>query len=273
MSKESLICLALTAVICGCSGGNPSPTDGGSGGGTGGGSGGGTAGGTGGGSGGGGGGTSACFLADGGSACGAGRTCCGGACVNTANNPKHCGVCGTECTGSTPFCDGTCQPIPCALDGGTCGATACCGANYCTAGQLCCKVEGPVGGVPPACHTPTTAEPTCPQGCAPLCASDRSIKRQIIPADEQAVLDAVSQMPISTWSYQTGDAKVRHLGPMAQDFHAAFGLGTTDVAYDPVDAHGVELTAIKALNTRIRQLQSQNAQLEERLKKLETRKH
>jgi hypothetical protein len=38
---------------------------------------------------------------------------------------------------------------------------------------------------------------------------------------------------------------------MAQDFHAAFGLGSTDRAYDPVDAHGVELAAIKALFERV----------------------
>ena len=59
-------------------------------------------------------------------------------------------------------------------------------------------------------------------------------------------------MPISTWSYKADDPSVRHLGPMAQDFHAAFGLGRTDRAYDPIDAHGVELAAIKALYERVR---------------------
>jgi len=189
--------------------------------------------------------------------------------VNTANNPNHCGTCGTVCSGGTPYCDGTCQSIPCSLDGGSCGATACCGSNCCSAGQLCCKIEGPISG-PPTCFTPTATETTCPQGCAPLCASDRNIKQHIVPAEEQAVLEAVAAMPISRWSYAAGDSKVRHLGPMAQDFHAAFGLGTTDTGYDPIDAHGVELAAIKALNARIRQLEAQNQQLEERLKKLET---
>ncbi|GEM_PF-3674641 len=59
---------------------------------------------------------------------------------------------------------------------------------------------------------------------------------------------------------------------MAQDFHAAFGLGVSELNYDPVDAHGVEFAAIKALNTRIRQLESQNKALEERLDRLETKR-
>ena len=131
-------------------------------------------------------------------------------------------------------------------------------------------IEGPVSG-PPTCFTPDAGETTCPQGCQPLCASDRNAKHQIVPADEQAVLDAVAKMPISTWSYQSDDARVRHLGPMAQDFHAAFGLGVSELNYDPVDAHGVELAAIKALNARIQQLEQQNSRLEARLKKLEKR--
>jgi hypothetical protein len=66
-------------------------------------------------------------------------------------------------------------------------------------------------------------------------------------------------MSISTWSYKTDDPSVRHLGPMAQDFYSAFGLGDTDRAYYPVDAHGVALAAIKAL---ARQLEEQNARID-----------
>jgi hypothetical protein len=81
--------------------------------------------------------------------------------------------------------------------------------------------------------------------------SDRNLKRDIEPVDEEAVLEGVAAMPISRWSYKSDDRSVRHLGPMAQDFHAAFGLGSTDRAYDPIDAHGVELAAIKALYERL----------------------
>ena len=82
--------------------------------------------------------------------------------------------------------------------------------------------------------------------------SDRNLKRDIEPVDEQGVLESVARIPVSTWSYKNDDPSVRHLGPMAQDFHAAFGLGSTDRAYDPIDAHGVELAAIKALYERVR---------------------
>jgi hypothetical protein len=89
--------------------------------------------------------------------------------------------------------------------------------------------------------------------------SDRNLKRDLAPVDEQAVLDAVAKMPISTWSYKTDDPSVRHMGPMAQDFKAAFGLGDTDRAYHPVDANGVSFAAIQALYERVKE---QDARLE-----------
>jgi hypothetical protein len=92
--------------------------------------------------------------------------------------------------------------------------------------------------------------------------SDRNLKHDIEPVDEQSVLERVASMPISTWSYKSDDPTVRHLGPMAQDFHAAFGLGKTDKAYDPIDAHGVELAAIKALYERLRRDEALIEQLE-----------
>ena len=97
---------------------------------------------------------------------------------------------------------------------------------------------------------------------------DRNLKRDIEPVDEQAVLERVAGMPVSTWAYKSEDPTVRHLGPMAQDFHAAFGLGDTDRAYNSIDAHGVALAAIKALyersreqDARINRLEQENAEL------------
>jgi hypothetical protein len=157
--------------------------------------------------------------------------------------------------------------------GGACPAgDSCCGTSCCTPGQLCCQLSGPVGLAYPTCVTPTSAEPTCPQGCAPLCVSDRNLKRDIVAVDEQAVLESVAQMPVSTWSYRSDDPSVRHLGPMAQDFHAAFGLGSTDRAYDPIDAHGVELAAIKALYERIQTMQGTLERLEQENQELQHRR-
>lgn len=205
-------------------------------------------------------------------ACGLGRLCCGGVCVNPDNDPGNCGACGRTCGGATPFCDGTCRATPCSLTEG-CAATggSCCGSSCCAAGSICCKTEGPVA-TPPVCFIPTDTQKTCPQGCAPMCVSDRNLKRDVSPADERAVLEAVGRMPVSTWSYTTDGARVRHIGPMAQDFHSAFGVGVTNQAYDPIDAHGVELASIKALYTlvqeqsaRIDRLERENRALRERL--------
>jgi hypothetical protein len=108
------------------------------------------------------------------------------------------------------------------------------------------------------CITPTGPQDTCPPGC-PECVSDRNVKRDIEPVDPQAVLETLMRVPVSTWSYRSDDPGVRHMGPMAQDFHAAFGLGRTDTRYDPIDAHGVAFAAIQALAARV---EAQDARLE-----------
>jgi hypothetical protein len=98
--------------------------------------------------------------------------------------------------------------------------------------------------------------------------SDRNVKRDIVPVDPQAVLEGIAHVPVATWSYKTDDPSVRHMGPMAQDFYGEFGLGDTDKAYSPIDAHGVAFAAIQALyermqqqDTRIEKLERENAAL------------
>jgi hypothetical protein len=41
------------------------------------------------------------------------------------------------------------------------------------------------------------------------------------------------------------------MGPMAQDFKAAFGVGESDTGITSVDADGVALAAIKGLNQKL----------------------
>lgn len=48
------------------------------------------------------------------------------------------------------------------------------------------------------------------------------------------------------------DASVQHMGPMAQDFHAAFGLGDDDTRITTVDPDGVALAAIQGVEGRER---------------------
>ncbi len=99
--------------------------------------------------------------------------------------------------------------------------------------------------------------------------SDASAKVELRPVDTDAVLDAVTGLPLSTWQY-AADPGVTHLGPTAQDFAAAFGLGATSTGIASVDADGVALAAIQALaaenaakDVRIAALEEQLAALEE----------
>lgn len=88
--------------------------------------------------------------------------------------------------------------------------------------------------------------------------SDRSLKMAIVPVDTDAVLARVLDLPMSTWSYIAQGEAIRHMGPMAQDFAAAFGLGENDTTISTVDADGVALAAIQGLNAK---LEAQNARL------------
>ena len=209
-------------------------------------------------------------------ACTTGRDCCGGSCVNLQNDPLNCGVCGRRCEGGTPYCgDGNCQQAPCEPNVELCAPNSiCCGSTCCPLGDICCEDQGPISRAP-SCFTPTAAEPTCPQGCAPLCKSDRNLKKNIAPADTDAILKKVGELPIATWTYLEEPPTVRHLGPMAQDFHASFGLGDDDRTYHSIDAHGVALAAIQALEhvvkqqeQRIEKLERENRTLGQRLRAL-----
>ncbi|MFO1488773.1 MAG: tail fiber domain-containing protein [Verrucomicrobiota bacterium] len=102
--------------------------------------------------------------------------------------------------------------------------------------------------------------------------SDRNLKENFAAVDARAVLDKVLQLPITEWNYKA-TAPQRHVGPMAQDFHAAFGLGPDDKHIATVDADGVALAAIQGLNEKLearsQKLETENAELKARLEKLE----
>jgi hypothetical protein len=79
--------------------------------------------------------------------------------------------------------------------------------------------------------------------------SDRNMKTAVVPLDDAAILAKIAALPVSTWSY-TSEPGVRHAGPMAQDFHAAFGVGEDDRHITSIDEDGVALAAIKGLYER-----------------------
>jgi hypothetical protein len=70
-------------------------------------------------------------------------------------------------------------------------------------------------------------------------------------------------MPISEWSYNDQEPNARHIGPMAQDFHSAFGVGSSDKCIPTVDENGVALAAIQALYQRVQRLDLESRALRE----------
>lgn len=117
--------------------------------------------------------------------------------------------------------------------------------------------------------------------------SDRNAKENFTALDNQAVLAKVASLPVTEWNYKVDHQSVRHIGPMAQDFQAAFGLdGGDDKHISVVDEGGVALAAIQGLNQKleatqqavkakdaeIRALQQTVAQLKTMVQSLATQK-
>ncbi|SEK77422.1 tail fiber domain-containing protein [Rhodococcus maanshanensis] len=81
------------------------------------------------------------------------------------------------------------------------------------------------------------------------------------PQGANEVLERVAALPICVWTYGYDHESVRHMGPMAQDFAAAFGLGYTDRGIHPVDANGVCMASIQALHRRLMALEAEVTEL------------
>jgi len=91
--------------------------------------------------------------------------------------------------------------------------------------------------------------------------SDRNRKEHFRDLPGEDVLDRLSRIPIQRWSYKTGGPAATHVGPTAQDFYAAFGLGTNPLRISSVDADGIALAGVKALDVRTRDLLETNRML------------
>jgi hypothetical protein len=195
--------------------------------------------------------------------CPSGQVCCG---------PPQCGIC--VYAGSDIAC-----PTVCVATGGTgaggastakggtpstgAGGSATCVAQQgsCSSGETCCSGLTCCSGMP--------VQPG-QEYCSNICpVSDRNLKTAIEPVNEDSVLERLMTLPVSTWSYRSEGTGVRHLGPMAQDFQAAFGLGASDRTILQVDGDGVALAAIQALGRKFEKLSAENAQLRQRVRQLE----
>jgi len=102
-------------------------------------------------------------------------------------------------------------------------------------------------------------------------ASDRDLKENLVPVDAGDVLARVAGLSIATWNYKAQDPSIHHLGPAAQDFYAAFGLGEDNRHVAPLDASGVALAAIQGLYVQNQALKAENETLQQQLDDLEER--
>jgi hypothetical protein len=91
--------------------------------------------------------------------------------------------------------------------------------------------------------------------------SDVNVKENFDDIDGEQILGKLAHMPVRTWNYKSQPTTIRHAGPTAQDFKAAFGLGESDRQISAVDADGVALAAAKALEARTRALMEENEAL------------
>ena len=106
--------------------------------------------------------------------------------------------------------------------------------------------------------------------------SSRTFKHEIEPLEGLEVLETIRELPIYTWKYLKDPAQASHLGPMAEDVYAAFGLGRDEKHLSPADSAGLALAAVKGVDEELQELRqlvralaSENAVLRERLSRLE----
>jgi hypothetical protein len=93
--------------------------------------------------------------------------------------------------------------------------------------------------------------------------SDRNAKEHFQAIDGAELLGKLSKLDISTWNYKSQDESIRHAGPIAQEFYAAFGVGEDDKHISTVDADGIALAAIQALYLKSIQLEQKSDRIEE----------
>ncbi len=120
--------------------------------------------------------------------------------------------------------------------------------------------------------------------------SDKNLKENFAEIDKEALLERLSAIPVTSWNYKSQDPSIRHIGPMGQDFAAAFGVGDEPPSINTIDADGVALAAIQGIyeivqekdceigelierdrrkDHRVGELEARNARLEARIARLE----
>jgi hypothetical protein len=103
-------------------------------------------------------------------------------------------------------------------------------------------------------------------------ASDVNLKENFRAVDGEEILSKIDQLEISQWNYISESNEVTHIGPTAQDFKAAFGVGDNDRSISTIDPAGIALVAVKELRKENLELKAQIAELKTMVEKLASNK-
>jgi hypothetical protein len=102
-------------------------------------------------------------------------------------------------------------------------------------------------------------------------ASDVNSKENFQPVNGEELLDKISGLEITKWNYK-GDTETEHIGPTAQDFKAAFGVGSDGKSISTIDPSGIALAGVKELRKENQELKSQVAELKKMVEELAKKK-
>lgn len=117
--------------------------------------------------------------------------------------------------------------------------------------------------------SPATTYPTSPgvalngNASAWSSLSDVNSKENFRDLADDDVLARIARLPVRQWNYKAQGAGILHIGPTAQDFHSAFGLGEDPLRISTIDADGVALAGVRALESRTRELRGDGSALRE----------
>jgi trimeric autotransporter adhesin len=99
--------------------------------------------------------------------------------------------------------------------------------------------------------------------------SDRNRKENVVWLDDEDVLRRLRNVPVAVWNFIDSETDARNVGPMAQDWHAAFALNSDSLTINQADFDGVNLSAIRALERRTAEQAEQLARQADRVAELE----
>ncbi|HET7232596.1 MAG TPA: tail fiber domain-containing protein [Longimicrobium sp.] len=110
--------------------------------------------------------------------------------------------------------------------------------------------------------TKTTGVQVAAGGSSWAVISDRNRKANFLAVNGEDLLLRLRGVPVTTWRYRDeADRSTLHIGPMAQDWHRAFGFTADSTTINMSDFDGVNLAAIQALEARTAQLQASTAEV------------